>query len=78
MTFHIQEGTVYGEPYYAVKTYQPIPWAKMEEWCVNAFGPSGTEDKPGAWSPYERWYANNSIFWFKDKKDLEWFLLRWQ
>jgi hypothetical protein len=25
-----------------------------------------------------RWYMNNSKFWFRDKKDLEWFLLRWQ
>ena len=44
------------------------------------FGPS----KGSIWfdkrapDPGERWYANNSKFWFRNKQDLEWFLLRWQ
>ena len=76
MIFNIEKGTVYGEPYYAVKLYN-IVWHEVESWCIDSFGPSGTEDRPGAWTPYERWYANNAILWFRDKKDLDWFILRW-
>ena len=32
----------------------------------------------GVWTPNARWYANNAKFWFRQKKDLEWFILRWQ
>lgn len=71
-------GTVYGSDY-----HQIIPiitseeWNKMIVWCVKTYGPSGTKDLPGAWSINERWYANNAKFYFKDKKDCEWFMLRW-
>jgi hypothetical protein len=70
--------TVYGIPYHQVS---PIvvthEWDDMIGWCVNTFGPSGTEKKPGVWSLNERWYANNAKFFFKDKSDCEWFMLRW-
>lgn len=82
MILKIQDGTVYGEHYYCVTPYRKstkvIEWDDISKWCVDAFGPSGTDDRPGAWTPYERWYINNARYWFKDKKDLEWFLLRWQ
>jgi len=72
-------GSVYGMPYHQVT---PIvssgEWNEMIAWCVSTYGPSGTENKPGVWTPNERWYANNAKFFFKDKKDCEWFLLRWQ
>jgi hypothetical protein len=40
----------------------------------NSFGPTAHD---GVWTPDMRWYANNAKFWFRNKKDLEWFLLRW-
>ena len=53
-------------------------WNKMIDWCINTYGPSGTPGAPGVWTPGDRWYVNNAKFWFRDKKDCEWFLLRWQ
>jgi hypothetical protein len=71
-------GTVYDMPYHQVT---PIisngEWNEMIAWCVNIFGPSGTPGAPGVWMPGDRWYANNAKFWFRDKADCEWFLLRW-
>jgi len=82
MTLNIEDATVYGIKYYTVKPFRSINenivWDDVMSWCISTFGPSGTEDNPGVWTPYERWYANNSIFWFRDKKDLEWFVLKWQ
>jgi hypothetical protein len=69
---------------YGIEYHQVFPivsmgeWQEMLAWCVDMFGYSGTEDKPGVWSPDQRWYANNNMLWFKDIKDCEWFLLRWQ
>jgi hypothetical protein len=69
---------------YGIKYHQVFPivssgeWQEMLAWCVDIFGHSGTEDKPGVWSPDQRWYANSNMLWFKDIKDCEWFLLRWQ
>lgn len=72
-------GTAFGLLYHQITpTTSVIEWNEMVAWCVDTYGPSGTTDMPGAWTPYERWYANNAKFWFKDKKDCEWFLLRWQ
>lgn len=53
-------------------------WNQMVEWCMNTFGPSGTQDKPGVWSPNERWYVNNARFWFRDDADRDWFMLKWR
>ena len=52
-------------------------WNEMIAWCVNTYGPSGTKENPGVWTPDERWYANNAKFWFREKADCEWFMLRW-
>lgn len=70
--------TVYGEPYHQIS---PIissgEWNQMISWCIETFGPSGTEKSPGVWSPNEIWYANNAKFLFRDQKDLTLFMLRW-
>jgi hypothetical protein len=81
----VSEGNVFGEKYYTVK---PIAtwdldgdwggidtWNEMENWCINTFGCAPAN---GVWEPHGRWYMNNSKFWFKEQKDLEWFLLKWQ
>ena len=75
------EGTVYGQTYFTVHPHSGLyarmteKWQEMLEWMIATFGPA---PKDGIWSPGGRWYANNSKFWFRDKKDFEWFLLRWQ
>jgi hypothetical protein len=79
----ISEGTIYGARYYTVRPnfpeYAPAwfkpEWDIMVAWCVETFGPT-PED--GVWTPGSSWYVNNSKFWFRNKADLEWFLLKWQ
>lgn len=79
-------GIAFDFPYHQVT---PIissgEWDEMVAWCVNTlgpsgtkYGPSGTKENPGVWTANERWYVNNAKFWFRDKKDCEWFLLKWQ
>ncbi len=85
MIFKLDEGRVYGARYYTAEPKtdewrEVVPWYDMEAWIEEIFGPS----KGSIWfdkrapDPGERWYANNSKFWFRNKEDLEWFLLRWQ
>jgi hypothetical protein len=73
-------GKIFGQSYY---TIQPMGWAwqsdniqwrNMVEWCVSSFGPTAAD---GVWTPDQRWYVNNSKFWFKQAKDRDWFTLRW-
>ena len=78
----IHEGTVFGEKYYTVdpdiKSDRLLlyheSWHDMENWCKKTFG---CPPANGVWEPHGRWYMNNSKFWFREKKDLEWFLIRW-
>ena len=49
-------------------------WQQMVEWCVETYGPSA---KDGAWTLGMRWYVNNAKFWFRDKEDMAYFILRW-
>jgi hypothetical protein len=76
-SFDISEGSVYGQKYLTAHPHSGIKWDDMMKWVVETFGPSGTPRNPGCWSPDQRWYANNAKFWFRDKQDLEWFMLRW-
>ena len=77
MAFEFSEGTVYGQKYLTVHPTSGAKWDAMMAWMIDTFGPSGTKDKPMVWTPDQRWYANNAKFWFRDKKDLEWFMLKW-
>ncbi len=78
------EGRVYGARYYTV---QPVPswdfyhtqagvdrWNDMVVWCVETYGPSSVD---GVWTPGMRWYVNNAKFWFRNKDDMAYFILRW-
>ena len=75
-----EEGLVYGDNYYIVRvngrpTYGDYNvWDEMISWVTETFGPS---PRDGVWTPDARWYVNNARFWFKDKRDREWFILRW-
>ena len=75
MAFEFSEGTVYGQKYLTVQPINSVKWKEMEAWLVETFGPTSHD---GVWTSNMRWYMNNSKFWFRNKKDLEWFLLRWQ
>jgi hypothetical protein len=74
MAFEISEGTVYGQKYLGVHPTSGNRWNDMMTWMVDSFGPTAQD---GVWTADQRWYANNARFWFRDKKDLEWFMLRW-
>jgi len=74
-SFDFSEGTVYGEKYLTAQPMNSVKWNEMEVWLIETLGPTASD---GVWTPNMRWYMNNSKFWFRDKKDLEWFLLRWQ
>ena len=77
----LDEGRVYGARYYTV---EPVggSWADMEQWCTDTFGKHGGaiwgHDPKKPPFPCERWYMNNSKFWFREVKDRDWFLLRWR
>ena len=81
----IDQGTVYGARYYTVQPLGwgwfegEVRWAEMMTWTVSTFGPShgsiwaeNTAPNPG-----ERWYVNNSKFWFRKEEDLTLFVLKW-
>ena len=71
-------GNVFDEVYHLVNpTVFASEWSDIVAWCVDTFGPSGTDENPGVWTPGERWYANNGKVWFREKADCEWFILRW-
>lgn len=74
----LSEGTIYGSRYHTV---QPVGgnWMNMELWCMETFGGPGDKmwGEPQAPEPLHRWYMNNRKFWFKDIKDRDWFILRW-
>ena len=83
MPWLTSHGTVYGKRYH---TIMPPMWDKrsdwntMMTWCEETFGPTGSlwaETKSLTPEPNQRWYANNSRFWFLEEKDLNWFVLRW-
>lgn len=72
------EGKVYGSRYYTV---EPIGgnWMDMEIWATETYG----KTQGSIWAentvpnPGERWYMNARKFWFKYKKDRDWFILKW-
>ena len=70
----LDEGRVYGSRYLTVHPTNGGHWNEMMEWTVDTFGPTAHD---GVWTPNMRWYANNAKFWFKNKKDRDWFVLRW-
>lgn len=74
----LTEGTVYGSRYYCV---EPVGgnWLDIESWVLDTYGSTqgsiwAEERAP---EPQQRWYMNNRRFWFRDRKDRDWFVLRW-
>jgi hypothetical protein len=73
-------GTVYGEQYYTVAPPRAgVLWRDMAEWCEETFGSSTGSIWHDNLAPGsgERWYQNNSKFWFRSEADQTWFILKW-
>jgi hypothetical protein len=73
-TLTLSDGRVYGARYLTVHPENGYQWNEMMAWMVETFGPTAHD---GVWTPGMRWYANNARFWFRNEKDLAWFMLRW-
>lgn len=79
MELILSEGRISGARYYTVEPNPPpnlvyTTWLKMQSWATATFGEL---PENGVWTPGARWYVNNGKFWFRERKDLEWFLLKW-
>jgi len=76
------QGKVYGARYYTVQPKFPAhaltwfkpEWAEMVAWCVDTYGPT---HKDGVFEPNQRWYINDTRFWFREEEDVLVFALRW-
>ena len=75
----LSEGKVFGATYYCV---EPVGgnWRAMSAWCRKSFG-----DPAEVWKAHEfiwpdcgRWYENDRRFWFRNERDRDWFIIRWQ
>lgn len=81
----VSDGTILGSHYHSAKPIyddgayaisgRSEKWDKAVEWCVENFGTTRLPWVNGG--KLERWYVNNSTFWFKNEEDLTLFLLRW-
>lgn len=81
----LNEGKVLGSRYATAKpVYDPTvtqgfnrSWDEAVTWCVEQFGPTKMPWETIGSKKLQRWYVNNSTFWFKNDEDLTLFLLRW-
>ena len=78
----LMEGRVHGARYHCV---EPIgatlgSCREMEDWCVRHFGEVSSVWQADKWllEPAQRWYMNNSTFFFRNEADRTMFVLRWQ
>lgn len=80
-------GTIYGARHYWV---HPVPnwdldgdwggsdiWSEMIKWNIENFGNSKWDAGKETPIPGQRWYASSAKFWFRDKDDFAYFVLRW-
>jgi hypothetical protein len=68
----VDTGTVFGEEYYSVA---PVggDWLSMISWCYKTYGSDSDPLKEAG----GRWYQENRKLWFREQKDRDWFVLRW-
>ena len=75
MKLNIDEGKYVsneGDAYYSIEvdgrqTFGDYPlWVDMINWANEQYG-----------DDYKRWNVSTKRFFFRDKEDLEWFILRW-
>ena len=72
----LTEGTVFGQTYYCVEPqgwiWKDFEWKDMVAWCEETM-----ERQPDTITPNLRWYVNGGQFWFRNQKDRDWFIIRW-
>jgi hypothetical protein len=62
-----------GGPWHVAAFTNPKNYYEIAEWCHKTFGEPGYHDKPTRWKD-DIYYGEIS---FRNKEDLEWFMLRW-
>lgn len=86
MVISYERGNIYGKEYFVARPQlfhsvlhpanpHNTAWNNMLSWCIETFGPTSKEHNGHA--PDQRWYVYSGSFWFKEEKDLEWFILKW-
>lgn len=77
------KGTIYGARYHWVK---PLGWgpygvldsySEMVEWNIEQFGNVKWDAGNNTPIPGQRWYSYSAKFWFREKDDFAYFVLRW-
>ncbi len=70
--------TVHGARYYTVSP-DGGNWLDMETWCRATFGEPGEiwPKQDFCWPKAPRWMQNNRKFWFRNEKDRDWFVIKW-
>ena len=78
----LSTGTIMDVPYY---TAEPVggSWGDLERWVRATFGEPGDVWNIGksdefAWPNLDRWYMNNSKFWFREESDRTLFVIKWR
>lgn len=77
----LTEGKVHGARYFCVQP-EGGSWTDMEAWARQTYGDPGeiwplkdTDDY--GWPESNRWYMNNRKFWFREERDRDWFIIKW-
>lgn len=66
------KGTAFGVGYHLVEPVG-MDWVAILKWCTETFGEmSHIRDGDNG-----RWYINNRTIYFRNLKDRDWFVLRW-
>lgn len=75
----LTETRVSGSRYYCVEP-EGGNWAEMSAWCRKTFGDPGDmwNAHDWVWPENARWMENNRKFWFRNLKDRDWFIIKWQ
>ena len=74
----LTESRVHGSRYYCVRPEGGV-WKDMEAWCIETFGEPGEiwPNQDFVWPEVPRWMQNNRKFWFRNEKDRDWFVIKW-
>ena len=68
----LSEGKAFGVKYYCAEPVG-MDWVAVLKWCTDTFGEmSHIRDGDNG-----RWYINNRTLYFRNLKDRDWFVLRW-
>jgi len=78
---HLEQDTrvVAGHSYTTIEPNSGYAWLSLEEWCIATFGEASSvwDTSDFVWPENARWFMNDRKFYFRDRKDADWFLLKW-